>query len=94
MKIKWNHRIRRGLLTGLAVVALFVLTGCTAHAHVRPAHPHVHAKARVVVVEKGHVHSKKCGHYRHGGRWYYVKGHVHKAGCGHVHVKGVWVLRR
>ncbi|HHL72640.1 MAG TPA: hypothetical protein ENJ29_09030 [Bacteroidetes bacterium] len=80
-----------GKLIAAALLLLFAgsAAGC---AHHRPARVH-HARGTVVVVKKGHVHSARCGHYRHNGRWYYIKGHVHGARCGHKKVNGVWVVR-
>lgn len=81
------------LLALLAALALLA-TGCvhkgSVHAHPRPAH---HSHAKVVTVKTGHVHSVRCGHYRHEGRWYHLAGHVHGKRCGHVKVRGVWVIR-
>ena len=74
----------------LAFLLATFTVGCTAHVH--PARHH-HEHAKVVVVRKGHVHSDKCGHYLHKGRWYHVERHVHGKRCGHVKVRGVWVLR-
>ncbi len=75
------------LLFGFAVP----MTGCAAHHHrARVVH---HPQAKAVVIKKGHVHTDRCGHYRHNGRWYFIKGHVHGAKCGHHKVKGVWVVR-
>lgn len=78
----------------LAAAALLALTlsGCVVHA--RPAPVHQHHAARAVVVPRGHVHGHRCGHYRHGGRWYHLAGHVHRRGCGHVFVGGVWVVKK
>jgi hypothetical protein len=81
------------LAKALALVsALTLLTaGCgRTVTRTRIVHPN---GAQVVVVQKGHVHSTRCGHYRHGNTWYLVKGHAHGARCGHVRVKGVWVIR-
>lgn len=70
------------------LLAALTLLGCTVHTVV-PARP---VRARVVVLPAGHVHTVRCGHYRHAGRWYYLPGHVHGPGCGHRLVAGVWVL--
>lgn len=88
-QIKANRKPTPIVLALLAALALLA-TGCV-HAHPRPVN---HSHAKVVTVEKGHVHSTRCGHYRHEGRWYHVKGHVHGKRCGHVQVRGVWVIRR
>ena len=77
----------RALWIATAVAAL-ALVGCGSRARVHVVHP----AARVVVIEKGHKHYKRCGHYRHKGKWYYTHGHVHKKYCGHKKVKGNWVL--
>ncbi|MDA8020511.1 MAG: hypothetical protein MPN21_23985 [Thermoanaerobaculia bacterium] len=84
--IRWANA---GLLAMLAALALFA-TGCV-HSHSRSAH---HSHTKVVTLEKGHVHTVRCGHYRHQGRWYHAAGHVHGKRCGHVKVRGVWVVRR
>lgn len=90
-----NRRRAAGLARGkpLAIAALLALalTGCVVHARQAPAHHHA---ARAVVVPAGHVHSHRCGHYRHGGHWYHLAGHLHRRGCGHVFVGGVWVVGR
>jgi hypothetical protein len=81
------------LAKSLALLSLFVLftAGCgRSVTRVRVAHPR---EAQIVVVQNAHVHSARCGHYRHDNTWYFVKGHVHGAACGHVKVKGVWVIR-
>jgi hypothetical protein len=81
------RRLGRFLLIP-AVLLLFA--GCARH------HPHHGApppNARVVVIQKGHVHSAKCGHYRHGKNWYHAKGHVHGPRCGHHKANGVWIIR-
>ena len=83
----------RQLVQALALVAVVALltAGCgRTVTRTRVVHP---SGAKVVVVQKGHVHSARCGHYRHGNTWYVVKGHVHRGGCGHVKVRGVWVIR-
>ncbi len=80
-------------LSILAVSTLFLsacVTKHTRHHTVHAAHP---APAKVVVVKKGHAHSKSCGHYRHNKKWYYHQGHVHGRKCGHALVGGVWVFR-
>ncbi|MCI0417537.1 hypothetical protein L0222_32625 [bacterium] len=72
----------------VAVVLLaFSLAGCTVHHH----GPRPYGK--VVVVERAHIHTAHCGHYRHGTTWYFAKGHVHGPRCGHVFVSGFWILR-
>lgn len=52
-----------------------------------------HDNARVVVIQKGHRHSARCGHYRHKNKWYMLDGHVHGKRCGHHKVHGVWVTK-
>jgi hypothetical protein len=47
---------------------------------------------KVVVIERGHVHSHHCGHYFRRGCWYMAHGHVHGHGCGHFHRDGIWVI--
>jgi hypothetical protein len=47
---------------------------------------------KVVVVERGHVHTAHCGHYWHRGSWYHAAAHVHGDGCGHVHREGRWII--
>ncbi len=77
-------------LAFIALVALLT-AGCgRAVRRTRIVHPH---GAQIVVITKGHAHSVRCGHYRHGGKWYLVKSHTHRARCGHAKVKGVWVIR-
>ena len=64
-------------------------------------HPHHHGWAsrhhghgfRVVIIGKGHRHSRHCGHYRYKGAWFYRSGHVHGAFCGHQYFGGLWVIR-
>lgn len=86
-----NNRARRlglrALIVALACAAV-ALVGCS-----RPAAVHVtHPSAKVVVIKKGHTHYKRCGHFKHRGKWYYSHGHVHKKYCGHKKKKGAWVL--
>jgi hypothetical protein len=73
------------LLVGLLSVAV----GCARPTRVVVRDP----RPQVVVVKAGHVHTARCGHYRHGKTWYLVKGHVHGPRCGHVKVNGVWIVR-
>ncbi len=80
----WNALV---LPLALAAAAT-ALSGCVVHSHHHPP------GAKVVVIEKGHVHGKDCGHYFHRGRWYYVPGHVHGPGCGHAFIGGRWVFKR
>lgn len=71
------------LATLLGVAALF-LTGCPRHMRiVTPVPPVPHGV--VVSIDHRHVHSPTCGHYYHGGSYYYVEGHHHGHGCGHVY---------
>lgn len=82
---------RRGLraLIIATPLAALLLVGCG-----RPAKVHVvHPSGEVVVIQKGHTHYKRCGHYKHRGKWYYAHGHVHKKYCGHKKIKGAWVLQ-
>jgi len=86
-----NNEVRRlGLRALICVTALacLALVGCGRRATVHVMHP----AAEVVVIQKGHTHYKRCGHYKHKGKWYYSHGHVHKKYCGHKKVKGAWVL--
>ena len=71
----------------------FALSSCARRAAVRidVGHP---AAARVVVGQKGHVHTLRCGHYKYRGKWYFVKGHVHGPKCGHRFAGGVWVYKK
>ena len=71
------------ILGGLAV-------GCVVY-HDEPRHRHA-VYGPAVVVETGHVHTDGCGHFHHGGSWYYAQGHRHGAGCGHVYRGGMWVV--
>jgi len=45
-----------------------------------------------VLINRGHRHSKYCGHYRHGRRWFYLSTHRHGVHCGHEIVEGSWTL--
>ncbi|MCI0416827.1 hypothetical protein L0222_29005 [bacterium] len=72
------------VLLGAALVSMFLMVSPVSAAHVR---------ARAVVIQKGHIHSARCGHYYHRSKWYFVKGHVHRPRCGHAFVGGVWVIR-
>ena len=84
----WNRKKLEILWTAAALVGAAMAGGCQAHAYVRPAVPH----GKLVVVQKGHVHSRSCGHFKYRGKWYFVRGHVHGESCGHIEVKRVWVL--
>lgn len=86
----------RGLPLALLLAGALGTLGLSACSgvHHRAHHARAHlAGARVAVVEKGHRHSDRCGHFRHAGKWYYLDGHVHHHDCGHVRVRGVWLLR-
>ncbi len=65
-------------------------TGCVVYPH-GLRHRHT-AYGPAVEIGVGHVHSDYCGHYYHGGYWYYHSGHVHRPGCGHVHRGGIWLV--
>ncbi len=87
-----NDGVRRlGVRAVIAATALacLALVGCRSKTQVHVIHP----STKVVTVEKGHTHYKRCGHYKHKGKWYYSHGHVHKKYCGHKKVKGVWMLK-
>ena len=78
-------------------LAGFGLAGCSGgHTRVHVVHTSkptvVVAEPRVVVIERGHRHSHRCGHYCHNGTWYFAKGHVHGKKCGHRKMRGVWVV--
>ena len=67
------------------------LMGCVVHRHGPRKHKRSHGK--VVVIKKGHLHGKKCGHYRRHNKWYHAKSHVHGHKCGHSFVRGVWMIK-
>jgi hypothetical protein len=69
------------------LMLMLMLVGVTAAGGCIVAGPH----GEVAVVAAGHVHSDYCGHYYHGGHWYYSHHHRHGPGCGHVYRGGVWV---
>jgi hypothetical protein len=50
-----------------------------------PPHPSV-------LIPLGHVHGPSCGHYFHGGAWYFHNGHIHGKKCGHKWKGGKWIL--
>ena len=77
---------------GFMLIVALVVSGCGRPA--RRVHVVDHGKAQVVVIKKGHVHSARCGHYRHNNKWYFVNGHVHGKRCGHAKVNNVWVIRK
>ena len=72
-------------LAGAALAAALGMSGCIVHAHGRP-------HGDVVVIERGHVHTDRCGHYHYRGGWYHAPGHVHAANCGHVFRGGLWIV--
>ncbi len=84
-----NAMIRKLGRLLLVPAALFLLAGCGAHRHHGAPPP----RAKVVTIQKGHVHGSHCGHYRHGKNWYHARGHVHGSRCGHHKVNGVWIIR-
>ncbi len=87
--------MRKRFLPLVASIALSLsVSACTIQARPAVAHHNHHAGAKIVVVKKGHVHSRHCGHYRYKSNWYYLQGHVHGPRCGHTLVRGVWVFRR
>ena len=80
----------------ILIVTLMLISTTLGGCLVAPRHHQVHhGHGNVVVVKKGHVHGKRCGHYRHNGRWHAVRrGHAHGKRCGHHFVGGVWVIRK
>lgn len=87
-----KNQVRRPGLRALIVVmavAGLALVGCGRQASVHVVHP----AAKVVVIEKGHKHYKRCGHFKHKNKWYYAHEHVHQKYCGHEKVKGAWVVK-
>jgi len=86
-----KNRVRRPRTRALLIVAALAslaLAGCARRTSVHVVQP----AAKVVIIEKGHTHYKRCGHYKHKDKWYYAPGHVHQKYCGHKMVKGAWVL--
>jgi len=84
-------------VVGVMALAGIGLVGCSrGYTEVHVVHtsrpPAVVHEPRVVVVEKGHHHTSRCGHYCHNGNWYYAPGHVHGKHCGHKKKHGDWVL--
>ena len=73
-------------LLGLTL-SLAALTGCRT-----PGPPDVKPDGTEVVISRGHQHSKYCGHYRFGRRWFYVPKHRHGVNCGHEVIEGTWSL--
>ena len=86
---KRRYHMRWIFTAGAALILVMAVSGCRANVTVRG--PKI--KHPVVVVKKGHIHTPKCGHYRHGGRWYIHKGHIHRKGCGHVFKGKVWIWK-
>lgn len=88
-----NNGVRRAL-TRSAVVALSAGLVALAGCGVRQVHfVHHPATAKVVVIEKGHEHTRKCGHYKYRGNWYQSKGHKHGKKCGHQKHHGIWIYK-
>ncbi len=54
---------------------------------------HVRHGGALVVVSGSHVHTDRCGHYRHGNRWFLLNGHRHGMRCGHAFTGGHWTLK-
>ena len=79
--------ITKSLLLVTIVAGMFL--GCATRSRVVVRTP----RAKVVVIKKGHAHTKRCGHYRYNDRWYYVKGHAHGSRCGHLKVRGIWIIK-
>ncbi len=71
-------------LLGMMFLALG-LASCRSHG------PVVHDGA-AVVIHSGHAHTRYCGHYRVGSRWFYVSHHRHGVDCGHKLIDGVWII--
>jgi hypothetical protein len=74
----------RRLLTLPFVLGLSLLAGC--------ASPEPVPDGIEVVILRGHIHSRYCGHYVHGHSWYYLRDHKHAVNCGHEYVGGAWQL--
>jgi len=66
---------------------LSVLAGCRS-----PEKPPVTPNGQEVLISRGHVHSRYCGHYRFGRRWFYLPQHRHGVHCGHEIIEGSWSL--
>jgi len=82
MKISKTFKI----LLSASIVSLFLSATPVSAAR-------VHVYPRAVVIQKGHVHTVRCGHYYYRGQWYFLPAHVHGPRCGHVLVHGVWLVR-
>jgi hypothetical protein len=72
----------------LVLLGVLALTACARRTTVIEG-PH---GGRVVVIDRGHVHSHHCGHYWHRGNWHHLASHVHGDGCGHHHREGRWIV--
>lgn len=59
------------------------------HVH---AHHHRHHRGARVVINRGHRHDDRCGHYYYRGEWYEERRHVHTRGCGHEFRGGIWII--
>ncbi len=46
-----------------------------------------------VIISSTHRHSRYCGHFLAGTRWFYVPQHRHGVDCGHEVVDGNWTLK-
>ena len=67
-------------------LVLCALLGC------RSPRPQVRPTGTEVLINRGHMHSKYCGHYRFGRRWFYLPQHRHGVHCGHEIIEGSWSL--
>ncbi len=80
--------MRRILAMTMAIALSAVVPGCVVHGR-GYGHGHLHTDVEVTV-PLVHVHDSYCGHYWHGGVWYYRTGHHHGPGCGHLFTGGRW----
>ena len=68
-------------------LVLTALVGCRS-----PEPPPITPNDTEVLINRGHRHSKYCGHYRFGRRWFYIPKHRHGVNCGHEIIEGSWSL--
>jgi hypothetical protein len=73
----------------LPLVLLSLLCFCACRGPEKPLRP----AGAEVIISSSHTHSRYCGHYLYGMRWFYLPQHSHGVACGHELVDGAWILK-
>ena len=80
-----KHVLGFAVLLGVGLAT----TSCRVHAHHVSDNDHGGTE---VIIKHEHAHTKYCGHYRVGRRWFYLPQHRHGVNCGHIYQEDVWAV--